>query len=59
MEIVERRRLEHAKGVVRDHDAAIILGYSIFSIALLIAIYFDSMSPGVSLGDLSSMTVFP
>jgi len=59
MEIAEQRRFETVKDVVRNHDATIILGYSIFSIAFLIAIYFDSMSPGALPGDLSSMIVFP
>jgi hypothetical protein len=59
MAIAEQRRFETVKDVVQNHDATTILGYSIFSIALLIAIYFDSMSPGALPGDLSSMIVFP
>jgi hypothetical protein len=59
MGIAEQRRFETVKAVARYHDTTRILGYSIFSIALLITIYFDSMSPGALPGDLSSMIVFP
>jgi hypothetical protein len=48
-----------AQREVKNHDAMILLGYLIFAIVLLIAIYFDSMSSGTALVDFASMTVFP
>jgi hypothetical protein len=48
-----------AQDEVKNQDPMIFLGYSIFGIVLLIAIYFGSMSSGTALGDCASMTVFP
>ena len=59
MEIAELSRFKTVKSEVRGHDVTILLGYSIFAIVLLIAIYFDSMSSGIAPGDLASITVFP
>ena len=44
---------------VKNYDMSILLGYSIFAIVLLIAVYFDSMSPGTALSDFASTTVLP
>jgi hypothetical protein len=44
---------------VHDSDATILLGYIAFSVVLLVAIYFASMSPGTGPGAFESMTVFP
>jgi hypothetical protein len=64
MSIAERTdfdatELGATKREVKNHDTTILLGYSIFAIVLLIAIYFDSMSSGTPAGDFVSMTVFP
>ena len=59
MEIAEQSRFETIKAKSEGHDATILLGYSIFAIVLLIAIYFGSMSSGIAPGDLASMAVFP
>jgi hypothetical protein len=59
MGIAQQTGFVIAQSEVRSHDVAIILGYAVFAIALLIAIYFASMSSGVMPGDLASMTVFP
>ena len=59
MAIAEQRRLKTVKDEVRHRDATILLGYSIFALVLLIAIYCGSMSSGIAPGDLASMTVFP
>jgi hypothetical protein len=48
-----------AQREVKNHDAMISVGYAIFAIVLLIAIYFGSMSSGTAPGDFASMTVFP
>lgn len=48
-----------AQREVKNYDVTIILGYSIFAIVFLIAVYFDSISPGAALGDFASMTIFP
>ena len=58
MEIAEQIRLT-AQSEVNNQDAMILLGYSIFAIVLLIAIYFGSMSSGTVPGDFASMIVFP
>lgn len=52
-------RINNAKRKAKDNDATILLSYVALSIALLIEIYFASMSPGTAPGDFSSMTVFP
>jgi hypothetical protein len=57
MEIAGQTRIT-AQNEVKNHDAMILLGYSIFASVLLIAIYLGSMSSGIAPGDLASMTVF-
>jgi hypothetical protein len=59
MEIAEQTRFDVTKREVRNHDPMILIGYSIFAIALLIAIYFGSLSAGTAPSDFTSMTVFP
>jgi hypothetical protein len=59
MEIAEQTRFNIAQRPVKGHDATVLLGYSIFAIVLLIAIYFGSMSSGTAPGDFASMIVFP
>ena len=59
MEIVQQTRFQTTQPVVRSYDVTILLGYSFFVIVLLIAIYFGSMSSGITPGDLATMTVFP
>jgi hypothetical protein len=59
MAIVEHARFDSLQPTARSHDTAIILGYSIFAILILIAIYLDSMSSGTASSDFASMTVFP
>lgn len=58
MEIVEQSRFETTRDV-RSYDAAILLGYAVFAILLLIAMYLDSMSSGTATAAFASMTVFP
>ena len=58
MEIAEQTRFT-AQSEVKNHNAMIFLGYSIFAIVLLIAIYLGSMSAGTAPGDFATMTVFP
>jgi hypothetical protein len=43
----------------KNHDMSILLGYSIFAILFLIAVYLDSMPPGTGLADFASTIVFP
>jgi hypothetical protein len=45
------------KREVKNHDTTILLGYLIFAIVLLMAIYFGSMSFGTPAGDFVS--IFP
>lgn len=59
MEIAQRSRFAASKSQGRRHDATILLGYSVFAIIFLVAMYFASMSSGVSPGDFATMTVFP
>ena len=59
MAIAKQARLDTIQHTARSHDTAILLGYVIFSIALMIAIYLGSMSSGTAPGDFASMTVFP
>jgi hypothetical protein len=58
-EIAEQTRFDVTKREVRNHDATILVGYSILAIVLLIAIYFGSLSAGTAPSDFTSMTAFP
>ena len=57
MEIAEQARFDVAQRQVKNRDAIVLLGYSMFAIVLLIVIYFASMSSAA--GDFASMIVFP
>ena len=59
MEIAEQTRFDVAQRRVKNRDAIVLLGYSMFAIVLLIAIYFGSMSSGTAAADLASLIVFP
>ena len=59
MEIAEQSRFEATNREVRSYDAAIMFAYAFLTITLLIAIYLAAMSPGTSVEQLVSMTVFP
>jgi hypothetical protein len=58
MAIAKHAQFDAIQHTARSHDAVIMLGYSIFSIMFLIAVYLDSLS-GTASGDFASMTVFP
>ena len=59
MDIAEQIRFDVAQRPVKNRDAIASLGYSMFAIVLLIAIYFGSMSSGTAAADFASMIVFP
>jgi hypothetical protein len=59
MEIAGQTRFDVGQRQVRNRDAIVLLGYSMFAVVLLIAIYFGSMSSGTAAGDFASMIVFP
>lgn len=59
MAIFEHSNFDVAKREVRNHDTSILLGYSLFAIVLLMAIYLGSLSCGMEIGDFATMTVFP
>ena len=56
---IAEQTLFTAQSEVKNHNAMIFLGYSIFAIVLLTAIYFGSMSSGTAPGDFASMIFFP
>jgi hypothetical protein len=47
------------KADVRSRDMSIILGYSIFALVTLLAIYLAAGGPGTASADLANMVVFP
>ena len=59
MEIAERARFDIVQRRVKNRDAIVLLGYSMFAIVFLIAIYFGSKSSGAAAADFASMIVFP
>jgi hypothetical protein len=59
MEIAQQSPFETTRREVRSHDLAIMLGYSVLAVLLLMAIYWGAMSSGAAPGDFASMTVFP
>ncbi len=59
MEIAQTTKFKTAQSEVRSHDMTIMLGYAVFAIVLLIAIYLASLSAGTASADLATMTVFP
>jgi len=59
MGVAQQTRLETTQREARNHDAMILVGYSVFAILLIIGLYLGSMSPGTAPGDFALMTVFP
>ncbi len=59
MEVAQQSRFGSAKQQTQNHDMTILVGYSIFAIAFLIAMYFASTSSGTAPADFATMTVFP
>jgi hypothetical protein len=59
MALAQQVRLTATKSDERSHDTAILLGYSIFAIVALIAIYLAAGGPGTEVADFANMTVFP
>jgi hypothetical protein len=59
MEIAQQSGFEATRREVGSHDSTILVGYSVFAVLFLIAIYWGAMSSGIAPGDFASMTVFP
>jgi hypothetical protein len=59
MQIAEQTRFKTDRREVRNIDATIMFGYAIAAIMLAIGIYFGSMSPGTTPGDIAAMIVLP
>jgi hypothetical protein len=59
MSVAENDRADSTDFEVKSHDVKIILGYAVSAIALLIAIYAASMSPGTAPAEFASMSFFP
>jgi len=60
MELAQQVRLASTSSDdVRSHDHAIIIGYAMFALVLIVAIYLAGGEPGTSAADLANMTVFP
>jgi hypothetical protein len=59
MELTQKLRLESAKRGEQSHDMAIMSGYSILAILLLLAIFFASSGPGTAPVDFADMSAFP
>ena len=59
MEIAGQTGFDVALRPIKNRDAIVLLGYSMFAIVLLIAIYIGSMSSGTAAADFASMIVFP
>ena len=58
MALAQQVRLA-AKSGERNHDMAIVLGYSIFAIVMVIAICLASGGSGTEAADFASMSAFP
>jgi hypothetical protein len=59
MELAHKVRLTAPKGDARSYDFTILLGYSVFAVVLMAAIYFAASGPGTSAVDLATMGAFP
>jgi len=59
MALAQQVRLTATKGGERNHDMAIVLGYSIFAIVMVIAICLASGGPGTDVADFATMSAFP
>ena len=53
------QRIASAKVDVPSRDMTIILGYSIFALVMLIAIYLAASGPGTEAADFANMVAFP
>jgi hypothetical protein len=53
------QRIASAKVDVRSRDMTIILGYSIFALVMLLAIYLATSGPGTEAADFANMVAFP
>jgi hypothetical protein len=53
------QQIASAKVDVRSRDMTIILGYSIFALVMLLAIYLAASAPGTEAADLANMVAFP
>ncbi len=59
MALAQQVRLTATKSDERNHDTAILLGYSIFAIVMVIAIYLASGGSGTDIADFANMSAFP
>jgi hypothetical protein len=60
MALAQQVRLTADKGSERRHDTTILLlGYSVFAIVMVIAIYLASGGPGTEFADFATMSTFP
>jgi hypothetical protein len=59
MALAQQVRLTATKSDERNHDMTILLGYSVFAIVMVIAIYLASGGPGTDVADFASMSAFP
>lgn len=53
------QQIASAKVDVRSRDMTIILGYSIFALVMLLAIYLAGSGPGTEAADFANMVAFP
>jgi hypothetical protein len=53
------QRVASAKVDVPGRDMTIILGYSIFALVMLLAIYLAASGPGTAAADFANMVAFP
>jgi hypothetical protein len=53
------QQIASAKVDVRSRDVTIILGYSIFALVMLLAIYLAASGPGTAAADFANMVAFP
>jgi hypothetical protein len=59
MALAQQVRLSATKSDERNRDTAILLGYSIFAIVMVIAIYLASGGSGTDIADFANMSAFP
>jgi hypothetical protein len=59
MRVAENIRIDNSESKAEDYDTLITLSYAVFSIKLLVVIYFASLSAGTASGDFATMSVFP
>ncbi len=59
MDIAQRTHAIPSHFTIRGHNGWIVLGYVACAVIALAAIYFGSVGPGTSDGDLAVMAVMP